>query len=254
MNISNNINFKARKPEIRKADDIQRKAKAEFPMLSSTYVDSFYKTTGKYGRITQDRINLYNHLRQKILNLRDNAREVFSVDKYIPYVKKLDKVKEAHIGNCMESASAAVTALIANGYTNTSRCSLVLNADFINKKSGEIEYSGTTYLDHSFALTDMNTGKKNIVVDPWLGFTDSKEGAIARYKQMKTDRDIRSAIYDVANQYFVGKNEMPFDEIEHDYYIKTRIGIEECGDVKDKDIQNISDYAKEHFPNLILEK
>ena len=253
MNISNDISFKARKTEIRKADDIQRKTKAEFPMLSSTYVDSFYKTTGKYGRITQDRINLYLHLKKKIFNLRDNTRESFSVDKYIPYVKKLGKVKEEHVGNCMESASAAVAALIANGYTNTSRCSLVLNADFINKKSGEVEYSGTTSLDHSFALTDMNTGKgKNIVVDPWLGFTDSKEGAIARYKQMKTDRDIRSAIYDVANQYFVGKNEMPFDEIEHDYYIKTRIGFEECYDVRDKDIQNLSDYTKEHYPNLIL--
>ena len=254
MNITNDISFKARKAEIRKADDIQRSAKREFPMLSSTYVDTFYKTTGKFGRITQKRIGLYNHLRKKVLNLRDNSREVFSADKYIPFVKKLGKVKEEKVGNCMESAMATVTALIANGYTNTNRCSLVLNADFINKKSGEIEYSGTTSLDHSFALTDMNTGRKNIVVDSWLGFTDSKEGAIARYKQMKTDRDIQSAVYDIANQYFIGKNEMPYDEIEHDYYIKTRMGFEECCDIRDKDIQNIADYAKEHFPNLISKK
>ncbi len=249
----NNISFTSKKPEIRKADDIQRRAKLEFPSLSSSYVNDFYISTGRNSRITKRRTNLYEHLRSLIEKVRKYPVNKLTPRKeYVPYIENLNGVKKYKAGNCMESAMAAMSALYANGYKNTKLGSLVYKADFLDKKTGEVLFSDSISLDHSFAVTDMNSGKnRNIVVDPWLGFADTKGGAISRYKGLRDERYLNNAISILAKPLYSGYK-MHIDDIKEEYNIRAKIEIQEEDFLSKQDIENIATQTKIHFPNLIL--
>ena len=255
MKINNtcNISFKSKKPEVKKADDIQRRVKLEFPSLSSSYVNDFYISTGKNNRITNKRMDLYSHLCDLIKKVRLHPVNRLSVRReYIPYIDSLNAVKKYKAGNCMETAMAAVSALFANGYRNTKMGSLAYKADFLDKKTGEVVFSDSISLDHSFAVTDMNKGKgRNIIVDPWLGFADTKEGAIARYKKIKDQRFLDNAICMIAKELYNGYR-VHIDDIKDEYDIKAKMEIKEEDFLSEKDIENITAQTKTHFPNLIL--
>jgi len=187
----NNFSFRARKKEIKKADSIERAAKANFPMISPTYIDDFYRCAKpcsiNYKKANDISTRVQNDILKRrysyaLLKSKQNAPED------IIYALSLHDMKKEKTGNCMENAMAALTVLFANGYYNSERVELFYKASFINKKTGEIEYEDRTPLNHSFVLTDMKKegeekGKKNVVIDPWLGFADSLEGARGRFKQ-----------------------------------------------------------------------
>ena len=228
IGFQNNIYFSARKPEIRKADDIQRRARAEFPMLSSSYANDFYVSVGKGNRITQKKQSLFSHLCDCVEKTRNgSSAKIIPHETYVPYVRRLNAVKKNKTGNCMEAAMATATALLANGYKNTSIGNLLYEAKFLDKKTGETVYSGTISLDHSFVMTDMNKcGERNIIVDSWLGFADSKEGAIARYKQIKDEKVINNAICNIARELY-SDYKMPIEDILDDYTVKGRMLLKE---------------------------
>ena len=249
----NNINFTARKPEIRKADDLQRKSRREFPMLSSSYVNDFYLSTGKYRRITKKKNQLFNHLCDCVTNnTRAYTDKKVTRDNYIPCVTRLKALKKYKTGNCMEAAYATAATLFANGYKNTDIASLMYKAEFYNKRTKALVHTSSVSLDHSFVITDMNKkdGKQDIVIDSWLGFADSIEGAIARYKKIKDDSTINKAIQLIASEIYA-EFDVPIDEILSEYDVKGKMIIVKDSILTTKNKNDIGEFAKEHFSQLV---
>ncbi len=211
MNIShiNNINcisFSARNKNIRKADDIQRKARQTFPMISPSYVSSFYivmQQDKDKKPLNPGADKIYKKADMKLSSIRDMAANPYKygiktdyITSCVPYSILLDNVKTAKTGNCDECAIAALAALTANGYNNSKRVFLGYEIQFINKKTNKIEYSDISPLDHSCVLTtlDKENPQKNdiIVIDPWLGFAESLSGANAKFKLMYKEDNLQN--------------------------------------------------------------
>ena len=188
--------FKARKPEIRHADDIQRRARREFPTLSSTYIDMFYccaqkKNRDAYKQYKAEKIE--NIVNEKITDSRESSDKLAKNSELrIPYTRVLKYMKKDKTGNCAECSAAVIAALAANGIYDSQMSNIALSIEFVNKKTGKTEYQAMEPIDHSMVVTAL--GKKDpkendfVVIDSWLGFADSLSGAKARYKQVYNDK------------------------------------------------------------------
>ncbi len=207
MKISNDFinyqtSFGTRNKYIREADDIRRKAGTTFPRISSTYVDDFYISANPQRKTPRN--ERVREISKKIEHRIETVRDIIKDQQYYlppsderkntPYGLNLYGVELSKAGNCKEAAITALAALCANGYYESERAELFLKTQFINKKTGKIEYEASDPLDHSFVLTTMNRKplakareKDLIVLDPWIGFTDSLSGAKGRFKQVYSD-------------------------------------------------------------------
>ena len=112
VNINNNYSFKARRKEIRKADDIVRKVNCEFPAFSTTYADRFwlilnnkYKPSAKKKALTFN--NKINTIRNNYLSVKEENRDL---------TKPFKDIKQYKAGNCAEKCLLTMGALSANGY------------------------------------------------------------------------------------------------------------------------------------------
>lgn len=230
----NKINFGSKNKYIREADDIARKAKQTFPILSATYADEFYLS------LAPDNISTRSwNARNKVLKLHNkigvmrynvNTKKYTSTqddkEEFTPYKNILEGIKSYKVGNCSESAIAALTALCANGFTESQRVELFLHSQYINKKNGKAEFDTLSPLDHSFVITTMNRKKLSdanakdiIIVDPWLGFADSYSGGLARFKKIFTQarlEEITENNKENFNKMYTGKNgkAINFDDYE----------------------------------------
>ena len=195
---TNSPNFTAKKKEIRRADDIQRAARKEFPMLSSTYVAEkygVYDKNSKYNSLCQRGMRT---LSRKIRATRDDLYNLHNNTAYrIPWMVRnsdvltstLDVFKKHKVGNCSESGQLALAALYANGYYNSKIVDLHYVAQAVNE-DGDVLCSvhPRRGLDHVFVVTDMNEDEeRDIVVDPWFGFADSFSGACDKFKDTYLD-------------------------------------------------------------------
>lgn len=155
---NNNINFSARNPQIRFADDIARKVNKEFPRFSSTRMDSFSVSNlfvseleDQWDKIRKMRL-LKNAYKTKP-TLVEKAKSLFSI------------IKFTQLGNCAESAELAFMFAKINGIKD---CAI----------AGLYHPKGHDY-DHVVLLVKE---KKPYVIDPWLGFADYVPNAIKRYQ------------------------------------------------------------------------
>ncbi len=258
----NNINFSARKKEIREADKIARKSREVFPMLSQTYIDTFYKTAKDTSPNSINVIVKSNEMFRQIDIMRDLAKypdeyniEIPELEKNTLYAINLNGIKQMKIGNCQENAMAAVATLCANGYTNSERADLVYKIDFINKETKEIEDTTNYPLDHAFAITDMNKGgKQDIVIDPWLGFADSKSGAIARFKQMYDEKDYKKALA-ISTTLFCCGNKMTKKEFEEKYEVKAHMDfVSQNKYTTTYEKKRLGEYALMMYNNILINK
>lgn len=201
LNMSDSLNFSAKKKEIRDADLIMRNAKKNFPTLSKTYVEKYYgcikedkHTNVKGNKIVHSLRGAINGMRflsqstalylEKLNSNSKRDQEHLSV--------ALGDIKKYKIGNCDENGKIALAALYANGYMNSRLVSLQYRTQFIDKFTGDTVFQCFSPMDHVFAVTDMNKGgKRNIVIDPWLGFADSIEGANSRFKALYDEEDFK---------------------------------------------------------------
>jgi len=184
--------FCARNGEIKRADSLMRKSRETFPMLSATYVDDFYLSTKPKSSRKDEADEMSQSLWDKIFRMRRKCDEAEKYSDYSFFDTKLmydlSQISKNKVGNCTECSKAALATLCANGYYNSHRVNLLYRVEFINKKTGEKEYSAANSLDHSFAVTDLNSRKEqDIVIDPWLGFADYKGAAFARFKAFYGD-------------------------------------------------------------------
>ncbi len=270
MEIKSNIyniktHFKSRNHLIREADDIRRAARSTFPMTSSTYIDEFYLTASpqsvhkNYARMLSDKY------KKKIETVRDIVSDQkyylpkSNEEKNAPYGVNLQYIKLTRLGNCKESAIAALAALCANGYNQSERVELYIKTQYINKKTGEIEYEGTDPLDHSFVVTTMNKKdlykakeKDLIIIDPWMGFTDSFSGAKARYKSIY-DKESLKDINSYRNSMFrfqQAKNGNTSADLK-DYQIKQTFVIKSTDWVTAIELKRAQCYFQHKYPSLI---
>lgn len=248
--------FCARNEEIRKADDIQRKAKNGFNFVSSSRIDGFYDSSNNFehkmkAREVSDKLKnviLATRCTTNILNKTGNGIGVL-------YADDLDLSEYTGLGNCMEYAKAAVTALCANGYYNSERVNLRYEIKFINKETGEVEYKSEDSLDHSFAVTDLNCrDKKDIVIDPWMGFADYKQEAITRFKNIYADDTEKFEKFHkklfMSKKLESGENYNPENYIIETgfVFVPREIYSTKCQK------QRLGEYAKMVYPGLLLNK
>ncbi len=185
--------FSAKSEEIKRADFIMRKTNQNFPMMSASYVDDLYECTRPKSKRREKSRKILRGLWDKVYFLREKCEYAEKYAAYSSFEKKsmfdLEQISKVKIGNCEESAKAAMAVLCANGYYNSSRVSLCYKVEFVNKQTKKVEYFAINSLDHSCVTTDLNTRKEqDIVIDPWFGFADFKQGAVSRFKQVYLDK------------------------------------------------------------------
>ncbi len=171
MKISlNNINFRARNPEIRFADDIARRINTAYPTISPSNIKDRIGNQGEFR-------NLNRRMQKKIRCLRSNVREKGAEERGMAAIMLLIKeIKKQKVANCGEMADLSMIAAKLNGIKDCVKASLE-NQDGDN-------------LDH--AVLYVQNGKKPYIIDAWLGFADYIDGAKERYaKEFRRHFDLK---------------------------------------------------------------
>ena len=239
-----------------------RKTKEVFPLYSPSYIHDFYHSVKPKSDSAKKANSICDKMKKTINSERYVAKnpdtfefEFSDREKNTPYIVPLLLAKQTKIGNCHENSLAAMAVLLANGYNNSKRVHLTLQIQFINKKTGKIEYSNYDSADHAFVLTDMNkSGQRDIVIDPWLDFADFKCGAIARFK----------LLYDPETDETVKKHEKLFminklckgGKFNADDY-ETKINFlfdEQDLEYTDYQFEQTGDYSRTMFDNIMINK
>ena len=236
VSLYNSIHFASKNKNIKRADDVMRKSKLAFPYIGNTYIDRFYRTVNipnnsnarRLYHVIDGRLSSY---RNSIASEEDELLlqrqyDDCAKDYFIPGFEKsrnADKMThQRYKGNCDEAARAALAALYANGFYNSNLANLYYKTSLVNKYTGEVEYEDEMDLDHVFVLTDMGSGDKNIVIDPWLSFADSKSAAKGRYYQVYYDKEGLKDFELNLEKSFNGNTKIwQLDRDNNDYYQKS---------------------------------
>ncbi|MBO7673090.1 hypothetical protein J6S88_06765 [bacterium] len=159
----NNVSFKARNIEIRRADDIARLVARKYPMLSTSKLGGLHmaplyekalKKADEYLSLT--RAEIFG-----VLNPFNNSTN--SDEKILNFLKILKRTK---IGNCSEMCDLGMIFAYLKNIKN-------IHLVHIRNIAGE-------YLDHVTLYVE--NGKKPYIIDPWLGFADYVPETLIRYK------------------------------------------------------------------------
>lgn len=259
MNINFNPSFTSRNKNIRKADDIQRRARLTFPATSPTFIDTFYKTSGSCNYKRSKQADFVAHLYDKKISiLREQVRKhSFEGSTFeekqanAPIFQTLRHVKALKAGNCHESSATAIAGLTANGIYDNERVNLELELKYINKKTGITEYMAYIPIDHTAVKTRI--GKDYIIVDAWLGFADSISGAREKYKEMLVNKDIEKEIKTHRSLFRLQKSTKGnVIDPDKDYELKTKIRFAPAEFSTQKNMEEIGFYTKCFYPELIL--
>lgn len=259
MNISFNPSFTSRNKNIRKADDILRKAREAFPATSATYIDSFYKTAQSTDSNKSKKANMVAYKYDKFVGFVRKQVHLHSYEGATEEEKKMNApifqtltfVEIAKAANCHEYASIATAGLTANGIYDNERVHLALDIQYKNKETGEIEYHRTLPIDHTAIKTRI--GKDDIIVDAWLGMADSLSGASAKYKQLLLNKDIDEEIK-IHRSLFRLEKSTPNNIIDpdNDYELKTSIKYIPVEYSDPETMKEIGYFSRCFYPDLCL--
>ena len=262
-NYSIKPSFTSRKKEVKKANDIQRRADNSFPMFSPSYLKTFYNVPQKWTKDSKyDKpMNFAQRLVYRINAERTVEREsgssIFSVTEP-PFIRTLDRIKSTKIGNCHEASVLTLAALAANGINDAKRYELDLRIDFVNKKTKETLFSHKTDFDHVFTMTafDKENPTKNdyIVLDSWFGFSDTLSGAKEKYHQMLDTSKYTDIIRDEFSLYRITHFEKTGEFIQRqDYEPRFRFEIKQIDDFNKNYVENLGIYVRNKYPELCLD-
>jgi hypothetical protein len=147
----------------------------EFPCTSSSKI-SFFKTVNNnsYAMGYKKCVTaLIGAMRRHYSQVNEPAESLS---------RELSSVKKYKIGNCSELSDATVLAMDMNGYENVSKLYLYAKNTKTNQwRSLDHCVTGLNFKvnEQNFAATPT---KDSIIIDAWLGKTDSVSGAIETYK------------------------------------------------------------------------
>lgn len=248
--LNNQINFNSRNKNTKKADDILRQAKRTFPLMSHSYVEAFYKSytnkkTKKRAKEIRDKLYLtLANSRRRVAENVNAFRKKDGLKLLIPFREDIDEINKTKVGNCQENAISALAMLCAQGYYNSDLVELTCITEFINKTDNSITYKCTSEFDHVFILTDMNTGKKNIIVDPWLGFSATTDEAIGKFKCIFNEKDFLNAKYNAMGE-ICYKLDISEEQLEDEYGIRQKMGFRKVEpDINILDLVIFGEYVK----------
>ena len=249
--------FGTKKPEIRKADDIQRKTREVLPFFSPSYAQNYYSSCKKEGEATDLRLIQA----EKLYKLRcDRYKDQTPNTSFLSVVQKtFQDTKQKGLANCGEAAIITMSTLIANGFPNTHRCAVILNTSLIDKKTNKEVFSKDFDLDHACTVTTMDKNpsidKPYIVVDSWNGFADSTSGAVSRYIRLLSKSDLRNYTLSTIESYKkASKIKRRLNCNPNDFIIRHNIDfaiIDSPGKVDEKNIRRL---IKTQYPDLIFEQ
>ena len=261
MKITFTPSFKAKNQNIRKADDIQRTARNNFPFISPSYCDAFYKTRKNWTpEINEKYENVVTRADRKLSAIRDlsaeSAFEGMTFDERnlnAPIFQALRGIKILKVANCHECAALSIAALTANGIYDVNRVNLEAEFQYVNKKTGEVEYTAKEPIDHTTVIAKIGDKKEEVVVDTWLSFADSTSGAKGKFKQILWESDIREKAREHRSLFRLEK--MVKDNIlinpDEDYVLRTSINLKKAEESSQEDMRLIGYYSRCCFPELI---
>lgn len=179
------ISFQSRNASVRKADNVCRNIRKEFPVYSNTAMDRF---------VTINKTPASRKIYSAVSDLIEKLRNYYNDDE-VSIIKMLAGMKKAKVGNCFEQSTVANLSLQLNGFKDVRQGFLVA----YNPKSNNIRD-----LDHTIAVTNLKIPKNykyatfsdenltvsqlikpdnnSIIVDAWAGFADNAGNSVARYK------------------------------------------------------------------------
>ena len=259
LNFNSPVYFASKSKEVKEADYIKRKAKLACPLMSDTYVKDFY---GVYSNVKGKNYFRANGIQTDLCYEIHENRDEIDDEVYEEDCETLTKalniwireLKKTRIGDCYENALSGFAALLANGYYNSSLVTLLYGVEIVDKKSGEVLFERERDLDHCFVITDMKKGlnpdnEKKFVVDPWLSFADSKEGAKGKFKALYGEdylKDIKKKTLKFYKDYGPDINK---DDIE----VRGKFIFEPCDSpVPEDGIKKSGRLLRKEFPELVI--
>lgn len=182
-NIVRNLpKFGAKNPDTRKADDVMRASKLEFPAFSPNYAYYYYKCAQPESKNYKKSIDILSRLSHEVRNVvrGENKKDI---DK--PKVL-LDNVKHYKLAHCYEKTLGLMAYMKKEGYKGAMPVALGLTFEAVDKTTGETVFESEEPMDHVVLLTNMGNKDRYyiddlVVIDPWLDFAGSVSEARARY-------------------------------------------------------------------------
>lgn len=247
--------FQARKKPIKEADKILRTTKEAFPLVSSSYILSRYSCAKPNSKHREQALKVANRIFSSIesIRIKEKSASIFEKNEneketFAPFVDTINSSRFYKTGNCKEQVCAAIGVLAANGYYNSKYTRLALEVTVIKRSTFKEVYKKDIPLGHVLVLTDMNREDCDIVIDPWLGFADSKEAAIARYKCLVSGIDMKNAMEKAKRLYL---DSMDFPDDENRYITIGRLKLLPFEHNKDE-IEKLGEYMKENYPEVVV--
>ncbi|MBO7673269.1 hypothetical protein J6S88_07685 [bacterium] len=155
------INFSAKNPRIRFADDLAREVNKQFPTFSLSRT-KYWRNSKKVQNFLTDESKSWNTYKEA---LQTYGEIVCSKKKnYTKFNLLMDAIEKYRMANCFERS---LLALVMAKCAGLKKCSI------------RIMKYGILDLDH--AVLYVADGKKPYIIDPWLGFADFVPKAIERY-------------------------------------------------------------------------
>lgn len=241
--------FSAKSKEIRKADDIQRKTRTVFPFFSPHYAKVYYPAT-----TSSRRGNKISYNTTKKLDSMREERYEFEISLPEEIKKVINDTVREKIANCGEAALITMSTLLANGYTDTHRCAVILSNEIFDKETGNLCFIENYDLDHACVISTMAKDGENkpyVVLDSWHGFADSLSSARARYLQLTNEKELEEHKRATISA-FEEKRRNNFDPEKYD--VKQNINFEIIDSSTEEDDKSIKKIFKKQYNQLIFDE
>lgn len=244
--------FGTKKPEIRKADDIQRKTRDAIPFFSPSYAKIYFSSSNPEAD------DLRSSQAEKLHELRCKRYQDETPNTPLSKIAKktIQDTKQIGLANCGEASIITMSALIANGFPNTHRCAVVLNTSIVDKRTNTEVFSKDYDLDHACVVTTMDKNpridKPYVVVDSWCGFADSTSGAVSRYRDLISKEDLRDYNFTTLESY-KRENHLPKKMNMSGYKIRNNIDFAIIDSPNKSEGKKIQQYIRTECPDLVFE-
>ncbi|MCQ2755040.1 MAG: hypothetical protein MJ231_08375 [bacterium] len=173
--------------EIAQMDKLVRNSNLKFPRISP------YKASMRLN--TPQKQEMFSQYVQRIGDVVDKQRqEVCSFDVLDIIKSDIKGLKKNHYGDCGESSSLTMGALLANGYKDGKIMQLMFDAEVRDMTTHELLDKRVLDTTHQFVVRHYNEaadfsnpktyGKNLIVMDAWGGFCANMQEAFKKYYEL----------------------------------------------------------------------
>lgn len=242
----------------KKADDIVRHARNNFPMTSPSYAVDFWmifenlKTKQNYEKL----IKVFKKLGETVKIMRSNGQ--LSPNNPI-FDEIIEKAKDLKTGNCAEYCNLTLATLFANGYTSANFCMPAIEVKILDKNNKEIftHYQTCDHLVVNAKIKNPNNNtKKDVIMDAWLGKAMSVEEAKEEYKRLFYEKGKQQAKIEAKQKFLRGFPSVPqFLSFMDECKFKTRFYLVSIKDLEfpNNDAVCWGKALAEKYPKLIME-